>query len=401
MTSIKVCFRPSSSPNNEGRIYYRVIHGRKSRRITTEYRVRPSEWDEKRCQVKTGKHKERRKEVISIREKIKWDMERFYRILGRLDKQPDVYTVDDVVGEFKQYEQEFTFFNYIEAQAERLRLRNKIRTAETYVSALRSFKKYRNNADLVVDTVTPEIMEEYEGWLIRRNLTLNTISFYMRILRAVYNCAVEEGITVDRAPFRHVYTGIDKTLKRAIPLSIIRKIKKMELKPASRLDFARDIFLLSFMLRGMSFVDMAYLRKSDLCGGRVVYRRRKTGQLLTVAWTKEMQAILNKYPANSSDYLLPIIRRRGTNERCVYRNASYSVNRSLKIIGSRLNLEIPLTLYVARHSWASVARNQGIPVSIISSGMGHMNENTTRIYLASLDTTVVDKANSKILKCLN
>ncbi len=160
------------------------------------------------------------------------------------------------------------------------------------------------------------------------------------------------------------------------------------------------MFMLSFMLRGMSFIDMAFLRKSDLRHGHVVYRRRKTGQRLAIAWTPEMEAILAKYPANPTGYLLPIIRHNGTNERYTYRNAGYNINHSLKRIAARLGLTEPLTLYVARHSWASVAWAKGIPLSVISEGMGHDSESTTRIYLASLDTTAIDTANSLILSSL-
>ena len=174
----------------------------------------------------------------------------------------------------------------------------------------------------------------------------------------------------------------------------------MNLADLPALDYARDMFMISFMLRGMSFVDMAYLRKSDLSNGYIFYRRRKTGQMLTIEWTKEMQRILDKYPENSSDYLLPIIRHRGVNERSAYHNVGYNINHSLKTIGRLIGIKVPLTMYVARHSWASAAKSKGIPISVISECMGHDSETTTRIYLASLDTSVVDKANSLILKSL-
>lgn len=127
------------------------------------------------------------------------------------------------------------------------------------------------------------------------------------ILRAVYNRAVEDDIIEKRNPFRHVYTGGDKTIKRALPLAVIKKIKALDVSLTPALDYARDMFLMSFYLRGMSFIDMASLKKTDLKNGYVTYRRRKTGQQLIIEWTKEMQMILDKYPENKSDYLLPVI----------------------------------------------------------------------------------------------
>lgn len=150
----------------------------------------------------------------------------------------------------------------------------------------------------------------------------------------------------------------------------------------------------------MGFPDMAYLKKTDLKNGSIVYRRRKTGQQLTIAWTPEMQMILDKYPENPTQYLLPVIKTVGCNERFAYKNAGDKINYNLKKVAEMLDINIPLTTYVARHSWASAAKAKGIPLSVISEGMGHDSEATTQIYLASLDTSVVDDANSIIIGSL-
>ncbi len=310
------------------------------------------------------------------------------------------YTVDDIIDEFNRYASKYSLFNLMEDIIIKLKQNGKIRTSETYTAALNSFKKFRKDEDIMLDCLTSQIMEAYEAWHQSRGVAPNTISFYARILRAVYNRAVEDEIIENKNPFRHVYTGVDKTVKRALPLPVIKKITTLDLSLTPSLDYARDIFIMSFMLRGMSFIDMAYLRNTDLANGYVTYRRRKTGQQLTIEWTKEMQFILDKYPENASDYLLPIIRNPGTNERCTYRNAGYNINHNLKKIAKKVGISIPLTLYVARHSWASAAKAKGIPISVISEGMGHDSETTTQIYLASLDALVVDKANSLILKAI-
>ena len=291
-----------------------------------------------------------------------------------------------------------TLFVFMERLIAGFRNNGKYRTAETYRSALNSFKSFRNNLDVDFIAIDSALVESYETWMRNRGLIPNTTSFYMRILRAVYNQGVDLEYTDNRRPFRHVYTGVDRTVKRALTLSAMRRIRTLDLKSYPSLDFARDIFMLSFYLRGMSFIDMAFLRKSDLRYGQIVYRRRKTGQLLTIGWTNEMQQILNKYPMNPTHYLLPILHRHKSNERNYYRNISYNINHSLKRIGSMAGISIPLTLYVARHSWASIAHSNGIPVSIISEGMGHGSEATTRIYLADLDTALIDRANARIMK---
>lgn len=400
MASIKVKFRPSTVADHEGTIYYQIIHERKVRQLLSDYKVFQSEWDESRSMVTTTQKSERKAFILSIRERIRWDVERLNKIVKKLDANGLTYTADDVIDEFHRYANEYSLFNFMESIIVKLKQNGKVRTSETYKSALSSFKKFRHDEDIMLDCLTSEIMEAYEAWHKGRGVAPNTISFYTRILRAVYNRAVEDDIIENRNPFKHVYTGVDKTVKRALPLSVIKKIKALDLSLNSALDYARDMFLMSFYLRGMSFIDMAFLKKSDLKNGYVTYRRRKTGQQLIIEWTKEMQMIIDKYPENATDYLLPIIRNPGTNERCTYRNMGYNINHNLKKIAKMVGVQIPLTLYVARHSWASAAKAKGIPLSVISEGMGHDSEATTQIYLASLDTSVVDRANSLILKSL-
>lgn len=411
MASIKIKFRPSQVAENPGIVYYQIIHERKVRALSTGYKIYPDEWDENRSTLTIGSKPERRFVILSLRELIRHDMERLAYIDSKLDAEQLSYTADDILEEYIRYQNEYTLFNYMESIITKLRTNGKIRTSETYRSALNSFKNFLRSGslktgtlyqgDILLDNVSPEIMESYQAWNEKRGIVPNTISFYMRILRAVYNRAVAGNLIKDRRPFRHVYTGVDKTVKRALSLGIIRKIKALRLGTNPSLEYARDMFLMSFYLRGMSFVDMAFLKKSDLKNGYISYRRRKTGQLLMIKWTKEMQQILDKYPANGGKYLLPIINSLlSVNERNTYRNMAYKINHSLHRIGEMMGLGMPLTLYVARHSWASVARSKGVPVSVISEGMGHDSETTTRIYLASLDSTVVDRANSMIISLL-
>lgn len=400
MASIKVKFRPSAIPDREGIIYYQIIHKRLTRQLLTDYKIFPDEWNENgNCVVNRNKS-DRSAFLTSIRERIRWDVERLKKIIRRFENEELSYTSETIIEEFHRYSTENTLFNLMQNAIARLKHQGKTRTSETYMATLNSFKKFRNGCDIRLDLLNSNIIESYQSWLKLQGLIPNTTSFYIRILRAIYNRAIEDEIIVDRNPFRRVYTGVDKTIKRALPISIIKKIKNLDLSLKPNLQYARDIFILSFMLRGMSFIDMAFLRKTDLNNGYVIYRRRKTGQLLTIKWTREMQEILDCYSSNKTQYLLPIIQRPNTKEIYTYRKIGTNINKNLKTIGRKMGLPIPLTMYVARHSWASAAKTMGIPLSVISEGMGHDNETTTQIYLASLDTSEVDNANSLILKNL-
>ena len=401
MASVKVKFRPSTIGDKEGTLYYQVIHNRVVRQIYTDYKLFASEWD---CHSEAvnlhliSSKDERNNYLLSISSRIRWDKDRLNKIIYTLS-QSGTFVADDIVVRFLN-RQEQSFNDYICLQIARLKRLGKIRTSETYTAALRSFSGFMNDKEVLFDQLNADLIAEYEAYLKGRGNSPKTVSFYMRILKAVYNRAVEDGLTEQRHPFKSVYTGVEKTLKRAISLNDLKHIKGLDLSLKPNLDFARDMFLFCFYTRGMSFIDMAYLRKKDLQNGILSYRRRKTGQQLFIKWERCMQEIVDKYPINETEYLLPIITKRDEDYRKQYTNELHRVNHLLKKIGKQLDLPILLTMYVGRHSWASIAKSRNVPISVISEGMGHDSENTTQIYLASLDTSVVDKANKKILDLL-
>lgn len=403
MASVRVKFRPSSVSGKEGNIYYQVIHNRVVCPIRTDYRIFESEWDDGASTLSypTPVHAERRNYMQSVENHIEWDIKRLKIIIALFDRRHECYTTDDIVTKFSRQANEQSLFTFMQEAIGQLKRLNRIRTSETYAATLSSFMKFREGQDILLCEIDSDTMMLYEAWLKGKGVCPNTISFYMRILRAVYNRAVEKELVEQKHPFKHVYTGIDKTVKRAVPLKAIKQIKELDLRLKPHLDYARDLFLFSFYTRGMSFIDLAYLKKSDLQNGFLTYRRRKTNQQLTVKWEKCMAEIVAKYNDRfTTQYLLPIITNPLVDERKQYRNAIYRVNTALKEIARMISLPMPLTMYCARHGWASIAKSKNIPLSVISEGMGHDSEETTRIYLASLDSNVIDQANSLILKGL-
>ncbi len=285
----------------------------------------------------------------------------------------------------------------IEEQIAIMKAAGKLRTAQIYRTALNNFLRFRGGTDLPLLSLDRPMIMAYEGWMRSRGLLRNSSSFYLRSLRSAWHKAMD-GRTVVPDPFDIVYTGVDRTAKRAVQLPDIKRLKALQLTGEQA--WARDLFLFSFYTRGMSFVDMAYLCKSDLRGGLLTYSRRKTGQPLIIRWEPCMQEILDRWPANPTQYLLPIITR---TDLPVYNQYKYGIaraNRNLHLIGLRLRLPAPLTMYVARHSWASIAHNRHVPLSVISESLGHDSERTTSIYLASMDQQQIDAANRSILRLL-
>lgn len=313
----------------------------------------------------------------------------------------------------KTSESLFTFMNFLIAL---LQKNGQYRTMQHYKATLNSYMRFRDNKDISFKEINAEEMQSYEAYLKNvAKVCNNTSSFYLRILRATYNKAVEKGYTTQQKPFKNVYTGIAKTNKRAIPKESVSSIKHwnstIDLTPKQEL--ARDTFLMCFYLRGISFIDLAHLRKSDLKEGFISYTRSKTGQRISIRWEKDMQDIVDKYQAQtaSSPYLFPFLAsdtssKNGTvqgkrqEELRLYHNAESRITYHLKKLGAKMGINVKLTLYVARHAWATTARDKQVPISVISMALGHNSETTTQIYLRSIQSSEVDDANAKILASL-
>ena len=292
-----------------------------------------------------------------------------------------------------------SFVSYIDEEIRKLSNAGRNGTAQNYKAAMNSFTKFIRNENFPLSSFTEEIVQKYESWLRNRYLSRNTISFYMRQLRSIYNKAVKANLTEQTFPFDNVYTGIDKTKKRAVDISAITKLIALDLSYSSSLCFARDLFLLSFYMRGMAFVDMAYLKHDNIKNGVIRYIRHKTDIMLEIKIEQCISDIINRYASKSKlGYLLPIITRTDAEKAYTqYKNKRSYYNKLLKKISQLIGPDILLTSYVSRHSWATIARNMNISLAVISAGMGHSSETMTRIYLTSLEASTIDQANSAIL----
>ena len=391
--SIKLCYHPSVIKGKDGTLYYQIIIKRTTHTYTSGYRIYPNDWDKRHGRILTNSSS-----LIKIKNRTYWEMQQIYSIAKRHIDKGTPLDFGGIISEFEELNRQQSFSGFLLSQAERLADMGRTRTSETYISALHSFIKFNSDEDIMLYEITAEVMEDYERYLKNRNLTMNSISFYMRTLRTVLNKAVKLHLVESSTPFQSVYTGIAQTVKRAIDIDSIKRIKEVDLGLYPHLAYARDIFLLSLSLRGMSFIDMAYLTYDNLRGGYLIYYRRKTGGRLDIRWEQQMQSIIDKYPKDSR-YLLPILTN-GADDRQTYKKLSKRINRHLRQVGEIAQLPIPLTMYVARNSWARIAKPKQLPISVISDALGHDSEKTTLIYLSTLDTSAEDNANSEILAAL-
>lgn len=305
----------------------------------------------------------------------------------------------------KQTKQMKPILSYAQVLSDRLCRVGRYSTARAYVTAAKRFALFMGTDDVPFSSVTPECLKRFEQDLLGCNCQRNTVSMYMRMLRSVYNQAVMEGMAEPfMGLFEQVFTGNDVTRKRAISPAMIRRIKSADLSRCPHLEFCRDLFLLSFYLRGIPFVDLLHLRKTDIHGDELHYRRSKTGRTLSVRLEPCARELIRKYSSRlkpNTSYLFPFITKGGASGYRQYQSALRKYNFQLSQLSTLLGLEVRLSSYVARHSWATAAYHNGVAVSVISECLGHSSEKVTHIYLASMGDRILSRANRSVIRLVN
>lgn len=282
-------------------------------------------------------------------------------------------------------------------------------TAHIYQNSLNSFVAFYQQEQILFQQLTPELLKHFENHLRQRRLSWNTISTYLRALRATYNRAVDRRLApyVPRL-FKHVYTGTRADKKRALEAKDMARLLHAPSRRETLPDPVRrtkNLFVLMFLLRGLPFVDLAYLHKEDLQGNVIVYRRRKTGRQLTVTLTSEAMRLLQecRNPDPHSPYLFPILHSaEGTREAYhEYQIALRCFNHHLRVLGALLDIRYNLSSYTARHTWATLAYYCKIHPGIICEAMGHSSITVTETYLKPFHHQKIHEANQEIITYVN
>ncbi len=408
-TSVRVKLRPSTVYGRKGSLFIQFIKDRKVRTVTTSYKIYKKEWNnEKQSICIDPANLDRAKLLGEMNTSLKSLIDDLEKRIRQLEDNGSC-TMEDIISLYSNHRTPSMLCGFVKKLKKELFLNSQSRTAEAYQSVCNTILKYNKGKDIPLDEIDNSFVKKFESYMKIRGNSLNTISFYIRNLRSIYNKAVRDHV-IERPkenPFDGTFTGVCKTRKRAAKKEIFEKLFSIEFPPkgaiAHSLSFSRDVFLLSFLLRGISFIDLAYLRKKDMTKDRITYIRKKTKQKLEIALTPQIREIINRYAneCQNSEFLLPILA--SGSGRKSYINALRRQNYGLKKLSQLIGMDQGqcLTTYVARHSWASIARAKGYPVAIISQGLGHDSEKTTLIYLDSFDYTLLDKVNremSAILK---
>ncbi len=402
--------------DSEGRraLIIQVIHNRRRSILTTPYRLRPEEFDSKKGQaVATNRGKTHRTLIAEANECIGEYLRHLRAIADRLHGTGKPYTVSDITGTYKlggdnRYVE--IFAGHVARELERA---GRFGTARSYRSLLSAWVKFAGRRQWRFSQLDGSTVSAFAAYLESRGRKRNTVTFYLRTLHALYNRARVHGCApMHRDPFSNVSFKPARTPKLAVDRGLLRILATSDFGDRE-LNEARDMFLFSFYARGMSFVDICYLRKEDIRDGTLHYERQKTHQLFCVALTPQLQEIISRYDDPVSPWVLPCMRRGMI--RSAFRNEEMDGNlppeklytfyrlalqyyiMQLKKISQSVGCR-RLTFNVARHTWATEARSMGVPMPHISEGLGHTSERTTRCYLAQLDNDTVDRINEKVTK---
>lgn len=291
------------------------------------------------------------------------------------------------------------FSDYADEEIEQTLKRHQYSTASNYRTAVRSFIKFNKGEDIPLVNINSTLIDSYGEWLLQNNVSKDTLSCYMRSLRALYNKAVNKGHVQQCNPFSNVFTGISRTRKRSVEKEDICKLQQAVLTPGSFMHLVRDVFLFCFYACGMPFIDVAFLKKSQLAGGFMTYNRHKTDQPVRIKLEPCMQEIINRYISNERDYVFPFLS--SLDKDAAYKEYQQKMsyyNKTLKKLGKKVGICSGLSSYVPRHTWATLAFRSAADLLVVSQALGHTDTKTTRIYVKDIGSNKQDTVNKELLK---
>lgn len=402
MATIKVKLN-TYRPNRSGKysLVIQLIHRRKRCLLPTGIKIEPEFFDPKRCRIRCLKdslysRSETRRMNLLLQEELQI-------ITDKIDRYQTDYTVHEIATWHKRRKDLDNVFSYLELMIEEKERLQRYGTARAYRATFNSLKRFCGGERLSFSEMDYRCLRNYESFLQSQGNTANTVAYYMRNLQTAYNRAQDDHVfpwPKYGSPFRKIRVTSSATIKRALTSEQLKHVASLDLSKNKSLAFTRDMFMASFYLRGIPFVDLIHLTHKNIIGNTICYHRRKTSSRVVVEIIPQLQELIDRY-ATEGDLLFPFIHNWDHDSQLSYneyRNALHYYNCNLKEIGKLAGLDIPLTGYVARHSWATCAKNKGISTAIISEGLGHSSERITQVYLKSFDNDVLNEANILVAK---
>ncbi|MDB5227414.1 MAG: transposase [Bacteroidota bacterium] len=390
-------------PDGTYALLLRIIHGTTSSQITLGKFFHAKDWDDKARKVKSSY--KGTESVMRLNNWISNKKTELVDFITYLDDKKLLATLNDAKQIKDLFERDTlspSFTDYTQQLIDELKEAGRIGNARSYRSMLTHLRTITGKDDISFEEITYQFLKNMEIAHMKKGNALNGLAAYMRTIKAVYNQAIKSDlIEAASYPFKNYQIKTTKTAKRAISMTSIRKIQALNLSPQDPLYHTRLIFLFCFYTRGMPYADMARLKYSNIIGGRIYYERQKTDKPYSIKIIAEIKDILDIYldGKNGNDYIFNIVKR--TNEEEIYRDIEWArarYNEKLKDLAKRCEIAEKLTAYVARHTFATIAKQLNIPITSISEMLGHSSTKTTEIYLDSLPSEQLDTEHERVIK---
>ena len=394
-----LCYKSKTLSNGEHPIMLRVCKGGKKKYVGLGISVNPKYWDFEKSKPK--RNCPNREQIIkAINEQEQKYSEQILEFYTEQREYSPATLIEAVAPVRKAKTVDDLFNDYICQLKDEGRLGYALSVQQVRNSLL----KFKGHSDIFFSEIDVNWLKSYESWLRCCKLEDNTIGIRFRTLRAVYNLALTEGLVkTDLYPFKkYKVSKLHKeTAKRAITKEQVKQVIEYDVSEVRFYKkLAVDMFTFSYLMGGINFTDMAFLTDKNIDGGRMVYVRQKTKKLIILPLQEKAVEIMNRYRSPQRKYIFPILDNRERTPRQI-RNRIYdvlaNVNGHLNDIGKELGIELKISSYTARHSYATVLKRSGVSTSIISESLGHSSERITQIYLDSFDNEQVDEAMKNLL----
>lgn len=401
MISIKLFLdKRQVKKDNTYAINFQICYNRKTTTRYSGITIKEIDWDKENKLIRKS-----HPSYKALNTRLQKDLAELQSKLILADEQKISEFLKPTKAETITVELKLTVFQFAQELIDELKGNNKIGNAWVYESTVNALKLFNPSPSLYFEDVDYKFMTAYHSFLSKKELKPNSIYLYLRTLRIFYNKAIKTKL-VDRVhyPFHDFKLRPEKTRKRAVDIGVLKGIIKLKLQEGTMIFHARNFFLLSFCLIGISIVDLALLKSSNLSNGRITYKRRKTGKWYDIKLVPQALEIINQYSNCDSIYLLPITKEKTDSEEEMIRGIrgkTKTINTCLSKISEMLDLEPKITTYTSRHSWATIAKKAGNSIEIIAEALGHEQGNAiTNTYLDKFDMEVIDEVNRKVIKAV-
>tara|TARA_R110000764_G_C10993634_1_gene381492 strand:- start:342 stop:1556 length:1215 start_codon:yes stop_codon:yes gene_type:complete len=375
-------------------IIFRLSHHRKTIAISTGFAVPPEYWNEKNREVKrtyNGVSSVSRLNNLLIKKKTE-----LRDGINELEEngQLEGLSITELKNTVTKPTNTISFFDFTNRLISEMEEANRFGNAKAYRCALGALKNFNKKEFLRFEEMTYTYLKRFETAHLKKGNSINGLSMYMRTFRAIYNKAIHQGVvSADSYPFKKYKIKSEPTAKRAISIEKIRRILNLELESGTPLFNTRNYFLCSYLMNGISFIDMAFLKLDNIIDGRIQYRRQKTARYYDIKLTPQLSSIMDCYlmGKDKTDYIFPIVKRKEKQDQ--FKDIQWErkrYNKRLKEIANLCKIEEHLTSYVSRHSMATNLILNDVPINALSKMLGHSDISTTEIYIKNLPTHIMD-----------